>query len=440
VPVTGVRERVERFFFSPASPANAGAMRLLLFSAVTAFALQENVAGDAATARVNWRPTSYFKVLGGPPSAGALRAIQVALIASAIFAAAGLFTRPAQVVATPLAAYLLGFDSNFGKINHRSMLVVLLLFAVLPARLGDGVSLDRLRAAARSRSGEPVAADPRYRWPVSLAQVCAVSVYLFAGLSKLWNGGPEWFAADSFRRFLYVRLDQLPSPPRAGLWLAAHPGWAQLTAVASVAFELSVVFVLVWPRLKLLVLPGLVVFHEATRALVRIDFTRTMIAALIPLVDYEAVGRRIRARSRKPRAVLLLDGRCDLCRRTGAVLQAMDVLDRVEIADARAPGVPERYGVDPAAAVASMHLAEKNGRITDGFDAYRRLSLMLPAAWLFAPALHAPGARASGRRLYARVARSRFPVLHCTSASCSIGDDPATAAAVSPVSGRSEPQ
>ena len=145
-----LHERVERFFFAPAAPTNLGFLRAGLFSAVAIFALQENVAGDAATARMNWRPTSYFRLLGGPASSGTLRAIQIALVASAVLVAIGLFTRPAQLVATPLAAYLLGFDSSFGKINHRSMLVVLLLFAVLPAPLGDGVSLDRLRAAART--------------------------------------------------------------------------------------------------------------------------------------------------------------------------------------------------------------------------------------------------------------------------------------------------
>jgi predicted DCC family thiol-disulfide oxidoreductase YuxK len=433
-----LRDRVERFFFAPASPINAGVMRALLFSFVAAFALQENVSADAATAHVNWRPTSYFKVLGGPASAGSLRAIQVAVVVSAILAAVGLWTRPAQLVASPLAAYLLGFDSNFGKINHRSMLFVLLLFAVLPARLGDGVSIDRLRAAARSRDGSPLEPDPRYRWPVSLAQVCAVSVYLFAGLSKLWNGGPEWFAADSFRRFLYVRLDQLASPPRAGLWLAAHPGWAQLTAIASVAFELSVVFVLVWPKLKLLIVPGLVAFHEATRALVRIDFTRTMIGALIPLVDYEAIGKRLKGRVRKPKAILLMDGRCDLCRRTAAVLRSMDALGRLDILDARQPGVPDRYGVDPAAAMRSMHLVEPGRRTNEGFRAYRRLSLLLPGGWIVAPLLHLPGAGALGDTLYARVARSRFPVLHCTSASCSIGGDQAAGATVPPAPERSE--
>lgn len=416
-----VVSRIELFFFAPASPTNLGVIRAGLFSATAAFALQENVTADAVRATVNWRPVSYFHLLGGPPSAGVLRAIQIALVAAALVAAVGLFTRPAQLAATTLAAYLLGFDSNFGKINHRSMLLLLLLFALLPARTGDGVSLDRLVAAARSRHGVPPPPHARYRWPVALAQTTAVSVYLFAGLSKLWNGGAEWFSADAFRRFLYLRLDQLPNPPREGLWLAEHPGWAHAAAIGSVVFELSVATVLLWPALKKVVVPGLIAFHETTRRLVRIDFTRTMIAALIPLVDYERIGRRLRDRRRRPQAALLIDGECPLCRRTAAVLQAADAFRRLETANARNPAVLARFaGVDPARALEEMHVIDESGRTFAGYAAYRRLSLLLPAGWPFAPVLHAPGVSAIGRRLYARVARSRLPVLHCTSASCSI--------------------
>jgi predicted DCC family thiol-disulfide oxidoreductase YuxK len=416
-----LRDRVDRFFFAPAAPSNLGAVRAGLFSLAAWWALQENVTRDAALARVNWRPTSYFHLLGGPPSAGTLRVIQIVLVTTAIFAAAGLFTRAAQLVASPLAAYLLGFDSNFGKINHRSILLVLLLLAILPARLGDGFSIDRLRAAARTGEGSPRGPDPRYRWPLALAQVCAVSVYFFAGISKLVNGGPAWFTADSFRRFLYVRLDQLASPPRAGLWLADHASLAQLAAIASVAFELSVVLILFWPRLKLFVLPGIVVFHELTRALVRIDFTRTMMAAFVPLIDYRAIGVRIRERTRRPRFVLLIDGACSICRRTGAVLKAADALDRLEIAGARDEAQLRRLDVDRAAALSEMHLVSASGRVYAGFDAYRRMTLMLPVAWPVAPLLSIPGVRALGRRAYRRVAGSRLPVLHCTSASCTIG-------------------
>jgi predicted DCC family thiol-disulfide oxidoreductase YuxK len=253
-------------------------------------------------------------------------------------------------------------------------------------------------------------------------------VYLFAGLSKLWNGGAEWFSADAFRRFLFVRLDQLPNPPRAGLWLAAHPGWAQAAAICSVAFELSVALVLVLPWLKRIVVPGLVAFHETTRRLVRIDFTRTMIAALIPLIDYERIGRRLRRlAARRGPATLFIDGDCRLCRRTAAVLTAADALGRLEVANARDPGALARFpNVDPARALEEMILVERDDRTSAGYDAYRRLTTKLPVAWAIAPVLYAPGVAGLGRAVYRRVARSRIPVLHCTSSSCSIVHAPST--------------
>jgi predicted DCC family thiol-disulfide oxidoreductase YuxK len=413
-------KRIERFFFAPASPVNLGAIRIGLFALTATFVLQESVAADVRRGSVNWRPASFFRLLPGPPTPGALRTIQVAAIVAAILASAGLFTRVTQRVATPLAAYVLAFDSNFGKVNHRSMLLVLLLIALLPARTGEALSLDRLIRAARERRARPVLDDARYRWPVALAQVTVVSVYFFAGLSKLVNGRLEWFTGGSFQRFLYVRLDQLAHPPRAGLWLAAHPGWAQAAAIASVAFELSVALALIKPVLRRVIIPGLVIFHESTRLLTRINFTRTLLAGLVPLLDWGSLGRRLR--TERPKSTVLYDGACGLCRRSAAVLWTTDALHRLEFADARDEALLRaRFsGVDPRAALEDMHLVTSQGRVYVGFDAYRRMASLIPLGWPVLPLLYLPGVPWLGRKVYRRVADSRIPILHCAGGSCEV--------------------
>lgn len=415
--------RVRAFFFAPASPVNLGAVRIGLFSLTAIFAIQEDVVADASRAAVNWRPTSFLRLLPGPPSSAALRTIQVLLVVSAAAAAVGLFTRVTQRVATPLAAYLLAFDSSFGKINHRSMLLVLLLIAIVPARAGDAVSLDRLIAAARTRRAAQIAPDAAYRWPVALAQVTVVSVYVFAGVSKFVNGGVEWFGAEAFQRFLYVRLDQLADPPAAGLWLAARPGWAQATAIASVAFELSLALALIWPLVRTLAVPGLVVFHESTRFLTRINFTRTLLAAVIPLVDWRALG--VRVRGNRPRATVLYDGACGLCRRSAAVLWTADAMRRLEFANARdAAVIAERFPrVDAEAALRDMYVVDADGRTYAGFEAYRRLAALVPIGWPVLPFLYVPGVPAIGRAAYRRVADSRIPILHCAGGACELDHD-----------------
>ncbi|MCA1831926.1 MAG: DUF393 domain-containing protein [Actinobacteria bacterium] len=417
-----MRRRIEGFFFAPASPVNAGVLRIGLFGATVWFAAQEDTARDAAAAAINWRPTSFFRILPAAPSDGAIRAVQIAVIVVGTLAAIGLWTRVTQRVATPLAAFLLGFDSSFGKINHRSMLLVLLLVAVLPARTGDAVSVDRLMAVARRRQAFAVEPSPAYRWPVALAQTTIVSVYFFAGISKLVNGGATWFTADAFRRFLYVRLDQLPDPPKAGLWVAAHPAVAQAAAVASVAFELSVALVLVYPALKKLILPGLVAFHESTRRLTRINFTRTLLVAWIPLVDWERLGLRVRTRFSRPKDVVLYDGGCRLCRRSAAVLATLDVLRRLEFLNARdAVELARRFPqLDPASCLKDMHIVSGGGGIYAGFFAYRRLASVVPLGWPMLWALYVPGSPALGKRLYRRVADSRLPLLHCAGDACEV--------------------
>lgn len=55
-----------------------------------------------------------------------------------------------------------------------------------------------------------------------------------------------------------------------------------------------------------------------------------------------------------------------------------------------------------------MQLLEFSGRLSGGFDALRRLALLLPPLWPALPFLWLPGASWAGPRLYEALARLRF--------------------------------
>ncbi len=109
------------------------------------------------------------------------------------------------------------------------------------------------------------------------------------------------------------------------------------------------------------------------------------------------------------RARLLFDGDCCFCVRAARRLALVDFLGQVELVDFRRrdPAL-----LDPrltlAACETKIHLLEDGGRLTAGFAALRRLSLLLPSLWLAAPLLRLPGARLVGGALYERLARLRF--------------------------------
>jgi hypothetical protein len=62
-----------------------------------------------------------------------------------------------------------------------------------------------------------------------------------------------------------------------------------------------------------------------------------------------------------------------------------------------------------------MHVVDTAGgtaSIAAGFDAFRRLAWVLPAAWPLVPILYVPGVPALGRRVYRWIASHRST--HCS--------------------------
>ncbi|MCE0733952.1 DUF393 domain-containing protein [Halomonas sp. G15] len=105
------------------------------------------------------------------------------------------------------------------------------------------------------------------------------------------------------------------------------------------------------------------------------------------------------------------DGICPGCRRdraryerwageAGAQVQWCDVTEHQQALRAR--------GVDPQAALLSLHVEEEDGRISEGIDAYillmRRVSRLRPLAWL----IGLPGIKSLLRRGYDAWVRRRL--------------------------------
>lgn len=99
---------------------------------------------------------------------------------------------------------------------------------------------------------------------------------------------------------------------------------------------------------------------------------------------------------------LLYDGACGLCRRAAGWLRALDVSGKLEVVDLRSAA--ERG----LACEGSLRLIEAGGRLSEGFDALRRLSLRLPLLWPAVPLLWLPGLRRLGAPAYEALSRARF--------------------------------
>lgn len=126
-----------------------------------------------------------------------------------------------------------------------------------------------------------------------------------------------------------------------------------------------------------------------------------------------------------PKAVLLYDAACPLCRASVALLRPLDWLRRIELRDARDPAgwpaTPKPLGAGRV--LEEIHLVSANRRrVWAGFAAARRLAWMLPGLWLVAPLLYVPGVLPLGDAAYRRVARNRFRLVPCKDGACEVGN------------------
>lgn len=106
---------------------------------------------------------------------------------------------------------------------------------------------------------------------------------------------------------------------------------------------------------------------------------------------------------------VLYDGQCGLCRRSIFTLSILDWMHVLRYMDFRNTYVREKEapGMTEALLDKAMHIRLANGHYMKGFDAFRRMTHVLPPLWLLAPFLYIPGIPQLGRVFYAKIAANR---------------------------------
>ena len=108
--------------------------------------------------------------------------------------------------------------------------------------------------------------------------------------------------------------------------------------------------------------------------------------------------------------IILFDGHCQLCQRSVSRLKKLDLGGRIQCRDIHNVDCLENIHpeLNKEESMKQVQLVMEDGSRYAGFDAIRRLSLLLPILWLFVPILYFPGMRGVGRFLYRRVAGARY--------------------------------
>ena len=254
-----------------ATPASLAAVRILVCTVLLGHVAVEDLASTAWLPRALSRPMGVLRLLYDLPigferflvSPAALSAFKAVTAALLLGGAVGWHTR----ALLPLAAlaYLVfgGVLRQYSAFYHAGLVPLYVLVVLCFTPCADAWSVDR--ASGRRPGPEPGEPAAAYGWSRYGCWTVVALAYLASGLSKLRNGGLDWWDATNIRS-IYYRTSLNPMHFDWGLSLRlvrAPDAVFSLLGLASVALEVGFVAVL-FSRTARRILPCLmIVFHVA---------------------------------------------------------------------------------------------------------------------------------------------------------------------------------
>lgn len=402
---------VRDFFTGTTSPINLAMFRIALFTIVLFSFSIHNVAWFAGLpAELRFPPAGLgFLVSHFPINQTVAWYAAIALTVSCVLAIVGLCTRTSIIISAVLSIYVLGLPQLFGKINHYHHLIwFMLILAVAPC--AEVLSIDAIRKSwKRADHGvtEPPPPSVAYALPLRFVWLLMGVIYFSAGFWKVWTGGVLWAWSNNPRNMMYNKWMEL-----AG-WtplfrIDQHPLLFKLSALFTIAFELSFIFLIFFAAVRWLAPAGGAAFHTATNLFMRISFWNLQ-GCYVAFVDWSRcfkwVGRRLFAQDMH----VVYDGNCKLCRRTVASFRVFDLFERVTYVNAlesQALAAHDLSWLDSDALLRDLHVV-LGKKTSVGFAAYREWVKRLPLFWIAVPFMYLWPVKLAGNKTYRHVADSR---------------------------------
>ena len=366
-----------------------------------------------------------------PDSLGGLWALLLIWVASLFAVMVGWRTRFFAVL-----AYLLTYAFNWRNIwvlNGADDLAMHITFYLALTPAAATWSVDALRAA-RGRVVDPAqgfespAARPRPAgvtiapWSVRLLQIHIVAIYLVTGLSKFDGLGGDWVTGEALYWILNdhslsrISYEMFPIP----MWLCKVFTWA------TIAWELSLFALLLWPKSRLWALRFGFLLHLGIWVSMDVGWFSLLMLAFYPVLMAPETLKRWAARLSKTRMdglyLVAYDTFCPICRRSRVMLERLDLGARLSFIDLHDREMMATHfpGVPYALALGEMQVKTPNGVVTSGYFAFRSLTRILPALRPIRYGFYLPGVVQMGRIVYRWVAQNRYRLVNCDTEICNL--------------------
>lgn len=285
-----VRTLLTAFLFEPSSAFNLGVLRAVVFSTIFSLASKGHPTFFATLpAGLRVMPPGWGWLEGLLPfDEPSVRFAQSALLISSALATVGLATAVSTATAALLALFVLGVPNFYIKIDHSAHILMLCALVIAVSRSGDAVALDRLFKGRRAPPPPPSVA---YTIPMRFCWLLIGTVYLFPGAWKVWESGDMWLSGLQLQGELWDKWGQLEhfTPP---FRIDQYPRLLTVLGIATVAFELSVFFLILKRSTRVLAALAAVGFHLGVKLFLAIQFH--VFFPLVLLLDFPQLWLQLR--------------------------------------------------------------------------------------------------------------------------------------------------
>ncbi|MGH7197431.1 MAG: DCC1-like thiol-disulfide oxidoreductase family protein [Candidatus Omnitrophota bacterium] len=339
------------------------------------------------------------------------------------FFAAGLFSQISCLLMTACCYYFYALNSlHIGTLSYDILLVTLFLMCVTGYH-GDFFSLDALRVA------DPLAYKRKRPFFVQrLLQLQVASTFFYTGLCKVSARG-NWLTDNP----VYYLLNSTPEsvvkhfPLRETV--ARHPDLCWWIGIGIVGSELALPFFLFIKRTRALAIAYGFFFHVMLLVTLHVPtiFFFLFPPQLLLFIDPETVVHWIEKKRRqnelRGQERLVYDGHCRFCIGSVQRIQVLDLFRRTALVNYQE--WEDVTKIDPRLTRdlchSRMQLLAENGKLYEGFFAFRHLAGKIVLLWPLAPFLYLPGMSWAGSKTYDFIAKNRY-LFHnkktCTDNAC----------------------
>jgi len=374
----------------------------------TLFNLRDNYYSTALKIfDLNFFPGWFVEFIQRSPDALVLAAA-VAFCVFWLFFLTGLFSQASCILMTLCCYYFYALNSfHVGTLSWDILLVTLFLMCICPYS-GDYFSLDALRKA------KPDAyKTPRPYWIQRLLQLQIACTYFYTGLYKISAQG-NWLNDNP----IYYLMNY---PPEGAVkWFLLRdffmdkPELCYWTGVTIVVVEILMPFLLFNRRTRLQAITLGVFFHIVL--ILTLDVPATFFflfpAQLFLFINPGGIVRWVEHKrvmqAMTKQNLVVYDGDCGFCRRSVAKLRVLDLFGALAMVDFKQTDVKILHpDLTPEACNRQMHLVETDGRLSGGFESFRRMCFLLPMCYVFLPVMYFPGVGLTGNAVYRLIAKNR---------------------------------